>query len=606
MSSVLRTSLRLCATVAGLALCAGAAHATDLIVYNARITTLDPARAEATAVAVDDGRITAVGDDATVLKLRTSDTRVIDARKRRMVPGLNDSHSHYIRGGLSWNAELRWDGVATLADGLRLIREQAARTPEGQWVRVIGGWTPWQFAEKRLPTRAELDAASPNRPVYVQYFYSKAVVNTPALKALGFTPSTAAPPGTRLEKDATGLLTGVLIADPHPGLMYQSVAKLPALTADEQRNSTIQQYRTLARYGLTSGVDAGGGGQDYPDDYAVAIALAKEDRLPIRSAFNLFAQRPGKELEDFQTWTAGSKAGRSFGVIEDELELHGGGEYLVWAAADFENFQSPRPDIPAEARTALKRVVQLMVRERWPFSLHATYDETVSVILDVIEEVNRETPLNGLRFSIDHAETIGDRNIARVKALGGGIAVQSRMRMLGDDFVARYGPEQAARTPPVRKILAAGVPLGLGTDAPRGSTFNPFVTLHWLVTGETASGRVLYGPENRLSRLEALRAHTVGSAWFSGEEDRKGMLKAGQYADFALLSADYFNVPPADIVGLQSVLTVVGGDIAHASAEHAALAPAALPVLPAWSPVGRVPAYTTGATTRAGSPAGSD
>ena len=485
-----------------------------------------------------------------------------------------------------------------------MLREQARRTPPNQWVRVIGGWNEFQFAERRLPTKAELDAASPNRPVYVQYFYSKAVVNTAALKALGFEPSTAAPEGTRLEKDAEGNLTGVLIADPHPALMYQSVAKLPALTREEQANSTLQQYRTLARYGLTSQVDAGGGGQDYPDDYDVAIELAREGRLPIRSAFNLFAQRPGKELEDFQTWTAGSRAGRSFGVIEDELELHGGGEYLVWAAADFENFQSPRPDIPVEARAALKEVVQLMVKERWPFSLHATYDETVSVILDVIEEVNRETPLNGLRFSIDHAETIGDRNITRVKALGGGIAIQSRMRMLGDDFLARYGPDQAARTPPVRRILEAGVPLGLGTDAPRGSTFNPFVTLHWLVTGETASGRVLYGPENRLTRLEALRAHTVGSAWFSGEEDRKGMLKPGQYADFALLSADYFSVPADDILGLQSVLTVVGGDVAHAAEEHSALAPAALPGLPMWSPVNFNPAYARG--TSSGSRTGGD
>lgn len=582
---------KLALSVATFALSASAAQATDLIVYNALITTLDPARAEATALAVDDGKITAVGDDTAILKLRTSDTRVVDARGRRMIPGLNDSHSHYIRGGLSWNAELRWDGVTTLAEGLRLISEQAARTPEGQWVRVIGGWTPWQFAEKRLPTKAELDAASPNRPVYVQYFYSKAVVNTPALKALGFTAATIAPDGTRLEKDEDGQLTGVLIADPHPQLMYQSLAKLPMLSPDEQRNSTIQQYRTLARYGVTSAVDSGGGGQDYPDDYDVAIDLAGRSQLPIRSAFNLFAQRPGKELEDFQKWTADSRAGRSFGVIEDELELHGGGEYLVWAAADFENFQSPRPEIPLAAKAALRKVVHLMVKERWPFSLHATYDETISVILDVIEDVNRETPLNGLRFSIDHAETIGDRNIARVKALGGGIAVQSRMRMLGDDFVERYGAERAAQTPPVRRILDAGVPLGLGTDAPRGSTFNPFVTLHWMVTGETAGGRVLYGPENRLTRLEALRAHTVGSAWFSGEEDRKGALKPGQYADFALLSADYFKVKSEDIVGLESMLTVVGGNLVHAAGEYAALAPAIPPVLPAWSPVSRYPAY---------------
>jgi len=567
------------------------APAVELVVFNAKVTTLDESQPEASALAVAGARIVAVGLDDTIRSLANANTRVIDARGRRLIPGLNDSHSHYIRGGLSFNSELRWDGVPTLTEGLRRISQQARRTPAGQWVRVVGGWSPWQFAERRLPTRAELDEASPDRPVYVQYFYSSAVVNTAGLRELGFTSESPALPGTRLDKDVRGELTGLLVADPHPGLMYQTVARLPPLSAADQRNSTQQLFRTLARYGLTSAVDAGGGGQDFPRHYAVARELAREGAWPIRSAFNLFPQRPGRELEDFQNWMHGSRPGQSFGVIDDQLELHGAGEYLLWAAADFENFRSPRPEVKPAARETLKTLVREMVRQRWPFSMHATYDETISVVLDVVEEVDRETPLAGLRFSIDHAETIGPRNIARVKALGGGIAVQSRMVMLGDDFVSRYGAEAASRTPPVRQILSQGVPLGLGTDATRGSTFNPFVTLHWLVSGATASGRVIYRPEDRLSRLEALRAHTVGSAWFSGEEDRKGRLRPGQYADFALLSADYFAVPEADIPRIESVLTVVGGRIVHGASDYAALAPAPLPVTPAWAPAAHFEPY---------------
>lgn len=567
--------------------------AADLVIVNARITTLDESQPEATALAIADGKIVAVGDDRSIGALSTAQTRVIDARGRRLIPGLNDSHSHYIRGGLFFNAELRWDGVPTLAEGLRRIREQARRTPPDQWVRVVGGWTPWQFAERRLPTRAELDAASPDRPVYVQYFYSAAIVNTAGLAALGFTEKSVVPPGTRLERDPNGALTGLLVADPHPALMYESIARLPLLSAADQRNSTLQLFRTLARYGLTSAVDAGGGGQAFPDRYEVTRSLARPTGLPIRSAFNLFPQRPGQEIEDFQAWMREYQPGQPFAALKDELTLHGAGEYLVWAAADFENFRSPRPEISAAARASLRAVVEEMVRRRWPFSLHATYDESISVILDVIEDVNRTVPLAGLRFSIDHAETISERNILRVRALKGGIAVQSRMVMLGDDFVARYGEAVARHTPPVRRILELGVPLGLGTDATRGSTFNPFVTLHWLVTGQTASGRVLYGPENRLTRIEALHAHTVGSAWFSKEEDRKGRLRAGQYADFAILDADYLTVPDADIPRIQSVLTVVGGRIVHGATDYSALAPPPLAPTPAWSPAAHFEPYWT-------------
>jgi hypothetical protein len=561
----------------------------DFVLYNAKVTTLDDGKPEVSAIAVSHGQIVATGDDASIRAMATAGTVSVDGHGRRVIPGLIDDHAHYIRGGLTWNTEVRWDGVPTLAEGLRLIKEQAARTPPGQWVRVVGGWTPWQFAEKRLPTRADLDAASPDRPVYVQYFYSVAVVNTAGIKELGLTKDTPTPPGTRLERDAAGELTGGLIADPHPGLMYATVAKLPSLSAEDQQNSTIQLFRTLARYGLTGEVDAGGGGHEFPKDYKTAETVAGQHGLAIRSDFNLFAQHPGTELEDFKKWMQIVDAGHSFDD-EDELQLHGAGEYLLWATTDFENFRSPRPEIKAESKAALKPVIQEMVKHRWPFAMHATYDETIANVLDVLEDVNRETPLAGLRFSFEHCETVSEKSLARIKALGGGVSIQSKMVVLGDDFVARYGADVAKHSPPLRKLVELGIPFGLGTDATRNS-FNPFVTLHWAVTGKTASGRVIYDADNRLTRIEALRAHTVGSAWFAGDDAQRGRLAPGKRADFVMLTGDYFTVPDDDISKLESVLTVVQGHVVYGAGEYSALGPPPLAPSPSWSPISHQEPY---------------
>jgi predicted amidohydrolase YtcJ len=264
---------------------------------------------------------------------------------------------------------------------------------------------------------------------------------------------------------------------------------------------------------------------------------------------------------------------------------------LVYSAADFEDFLEPRPELPARMEPDLKAVVRLLAEQRWPFRLHATYDETITRALDVFEAVDREVPLAGMHWFIDHAETISPRNIDRIRALGGGIAIQHRMAYQGERFIERYGKAKADQSPPVKRMLAAGVPVGAGTDATRVASYNPFVSLYWLITGKTVGGTPLYTEANRLERMDALRLWTAGSAWFSSEQGRKGALVPGQLADLAVLSADYFSIPDEDIKRLESVLTLVGGKAVHAAAEFAALAPPALPVLPAWSPVAKFGGY---------------
>ncbi len=271
--------------------------------------------------------------------------------------------------------------------------------------------------------------------------------------------------------------------------------------------------------------------------------------------------------------------------------MNGAGENLVFTAADFEDFLQPRPDMLPVMESELKGVVRHIVEKRWPFRMHTTYNETIERALNVYEQVNRKIPFDGLHWFFDHCETITDHNIERVEALGGGIAIQNRMAFQGEYFVERYGAQQAKRTPPIRRMLEMGVPVGAGTDATRVSSYNPFLSLYWLITGKTIGGLSLYPPENRFDREQALNLYTLGSSWFSTENGKKGALAPGQLADFAVLSADYFSIPEEEIKQLESVLTVVGGKIVYATAEFSKLAPPALPVSPDWSPVEQYGGY---------------
>jgi len=552
-----------------------------MIISNGRIATVDGPRPFVQAAAIQNGRFLAVGSNEEVMALRGSNTQVIDLGGRTVIPGLNDSHMHPIRGGLNYNMELRWDGVPSLADALRMLREQAQRTPPPQWVRVVGGWTEFQFAERRMPTLEEINRAAPDTPVFVMHLYDRAFLNGAALRAVGYTKDTPAPIGGEIQRDKQGNPTGLLIARPNASILYSTLALGPKRWQQDQMNSSRQFMRELNRFGVTSAIDAGGGFQNYPEDYAVINELHKRGEMTVRLAYNLFTQKPKGELADFQKWTRMTK----YGEGDDFYRVNGGGEMLVYTAADFEDFLEPRPDMPPPMEAELKPVIRQLVENRWPFRLHATYDETITRALNVYEEVNREIPFSGLHWFFDHCETISDRNIERIKALGGGIAVQDRMAFQGEYFIERYGKEKAASSPPIRKMLQMGVPVGAGTDATRVSSYNPWLSLYWLVSGKTVGGTALYLESNRLDRMEALRLYTVGSSWFSSDEGKKGPIVPGQLADLAVLSADYFSVPEEEIKNLESVLTVVGGKVVYAGEAFSKFAPPPLPVSPDWSPV---------------------
>ena len=582
--------LALALFAAGLLTAATAQAQADLIITNGKIATMASEGEFVQSLAVKDGKIAATGSNERVLRLRQKDTRVVDVGGRTVIPGLNDSHTHVIRAGLNYNMEVRWDGVRSLKRAMDMLREQAARTPEGQWVKVVGGWSEHQFAEKRLPTLAEINAAVPDKPVFILYLYGKAFLNRKGIETLGYTRETKYLDG-ELELDAVGKPTGLLLAKPNAMILYSTLAKTNKLDRADQRNSTLHFYRDLNRLGMTSAVDAGGGGQAYPDDYGVTLELAKEGKLTVRTAYYLFAQKAGKELEDYQRWIALTKPNRNDHLFyANGFTTEGAGENLVSSAADFENFLEPRPDLPHHMEDELERVVTLLVRNRWPFRIHATYGESIERDLAVIEKVNRSTPLAGLRWIVDHAETVTDDQLKRIKALGGGVAVQNRMYFQGEAYRERYGA-QTRQLPPIRKMLELGLPVGLGTDGTRVSSYGPWPSIYWAVTGKTAGGLATWQAKDVLSRHEALQLMTRGSAWMSGEEEVKGRLVEGQYADFAVLPQDYFTMDVEKIKDLESVLTVVNGQVVYGAGQFEALSPALPAVSPAWSPVNRFGGY---------------
>ncbi len=560
----------------------------DLIVHGARITTLNPLQPQAQALAVKAGRIVAVGDNDAIKAQAGIHTHMIDAAGRRLIPGLNDTHTHVVRGGLNYALELRWDGVPRLADAMEMLRQQARRTPPGQWVRIVGGWSAEQFVEKRLPTLDEINAAAPDTPVFVLYVYTSALLNKACLRYLGIDrsfPGNRYPGGT-IVRDQQGEPTGLLLADPSALILYSTLHDGPKLSLTDQHTSTRHFMRELNRLGVTSSLDCGGGFQNWPDDYNVIRELHRQGLLTIRIGVSTFIQRPGRELEDFTQWTQQFKPGQG----DDMFYLLGGGEMLVRSIYDFEVFNMPQVIPPAGAEADLEPVIRLLASRGWPFRFHATYDQTVGRHLDVLEKVHRDIPLDKLHWIVDHAESLSDANLQRIAALGGGVAIQNRIAFQEKSFVERYGPTAAQEAPPIKRIMAAGVPVGAGTDMSRVSSYNPWLCIAWLVTGRGTGGTQLLSPRTRLDRETALRLW-CDNAWFSREQDKKGRLTTGQLADFCLLNADYFAVPESQIANLESVLTVVDGKVVYGAESYAELMLPLPDLAPDWSPVNHVGAY---------------
>ena len=521
----------------------------DIVLVNGKIVTVDPRSSVQQALAIADDEITALGRNADIRKLAGTATRVIDLGGRTVIPGLIDSHLHAIRAALTFATEVNWIGARSLDEAMGRIATAARTRPPGSWLIVAGGWNELQFAERRRPTQAELEAAAPSNPVYVQLGYGWVVMTDDGFATLLIDDDSDLPPGAKLERDASGAPTGAITGN-NNGIVAL-FDRLPRPTYAEQIAGTKAFFTELNRLGLTGVVDPGGNNL-CPADYRALFDVWRSREMTVRVAYTLNGQTAGRELAELQELTALLPMG--FG--DDMLKFNGIGERITIAMNN-----NPAPSDEDEQR--YYEIAKWAAERGIGLTMHWGPDATVDHLLRVFERVNRETPIADLHWSIAHLNDASEATLARMHALGVGWTVQDAMYFGGDALVRREGPDAGRRIPPVMTGKRLGVAIGGGTDAHRVASYNPFTSLQWFVDGKTVGGVAIRGPEETPSREDALRFYTRGSAWFSHDDDVRGSLEVGKLADVAVLSADYLTVPTDEIGKIESVLTLVGGKIVY-------------------------------------------
>ncbi len=543
-----------------------AAPPADLVLLNGKILTLNPQSLIVQAAAIQQGKFVAVGANDQVRSYAGPSTRVIDLHGRTVIPGLIDSHMHALRQGLTWDYELHWQTVTSLAQGLTMIRDRAARTPPGTWIVVAGGWHESQFAENREPKLEEIEAISSDHPIWVQHMYDHAIMNRVAIKTLGLTAETQDPFLGKVLKDASGQPTGVVTGFGGVNTFY---LKIPRPSLDGQITSTRNWFRELNRLGLTDVGDVAGAGLFWPDNYQAVTALHDRGELTLRVHWYLQPNRPGGELDVIKRFVTTVRPGSG----DDWLRPIGVGEQILASSFDGDAFVPLPPQFSQKALDDWRTAVRMIIESGWRFQVHTTRNHSAEQLLPAIEEINREIPVANRRLAFAHLEDVTTDTIRRIKALGGGITVQNRLVYTGDEVVHNWPEDVVRKAPPVKTMLAMGIPVGGGTDGTRTAPYNPFVSLWWIVTGKTVAGHAIRGPQESLSRLQALRVYTLGSAWFNMDDDKVGSIEPGKYADMVALSADYLTVPVDRIKDLVSVLTIVGGRPVYAAGEYRVLVP---------------------------------
>ena len=521
----------------------------DTILINGKLVVYDGAPAQ--ALAVRDGKITAIGNSSDIRALASPSTRVIDLAGRTVIPGLIDSHIHAIRAGLTYTTELHWTGVRSLAEALARIRVAAKSAPKGSWLVVAGGWTDRQFSEGRRPAQAELTAAAPDHHVYIQQLYNRILLDPGGAQALGIFNDPEMAKRVTIERDKDGKPTGWLSGDNRTITDLYNL--LPLANRSQRIAGTRAFFRALNAMGLTGVLDPGGYNLTIAD-YQTLFQLWREHGLTLRVRYSLSAPRRGHELEDFKELTQALPMG--FG--DDWLRFNGIGENVTWGFYNNDN--------PSDAqKQQLTEVLRWAVSRDMSATFHWHNDRPLHHLLDVLERVNAESPVARLRWSIAHLNDASLTNLNRMKAMGVGWLVQNAFYFRGEAFLGQRGAEVARMAPPIVSALRLNLPVAAGTDAHRVMGPNPFVSLQWMLDGKTISGIAMRDTTELPTRIEALKLYTQGSAWFSFEENERGALAVGLQADLAVLSRDYLTVPTDQISGTVSLLTMVGGRIVYAA-----------------------------------------
>jgi predicted amidohydrolase YtcJ len=531
----------------------------DLILRGGKIITVDRDFSIEQALAIKDGRFLAVGTDRDMRPLIGPATRVIELAGRTVIPGLIDSHIHATDAGSRWDAELHWQFIRTLADALTQIGAAAQAKSPASWIAVGGGWVPTQFTERRFPTRANLDALAPKHPVYIQYLRQGALLNSAALAEAGITDQAADPVGGKFERNPnTGELTGWLQGVPAWEYAYD---KVPRLALDKVRQSLRNCFGELNRLGITSISDLQTGDINFAHRRVLAD-MARSGELSLRINFYVAANEAGDEIEQLKRAVEAIKSLHQDSMFRfagfTESSIRGNGLTGMKAAS-----------LDPAALEKFRRLARFFAEGGYNFHLHAGSDETARRLLDVLEQIDSVKPFTRRRMAFADVDDVTPETIARIKKLGGGLAVQNRMALIGERAVQLWGLEKARHAPPLRALVASGIPLGAGSEAFTEGHYSPMFSLWWLVSGKTVAGSALRNREQNLTREEALRMHTMGGAWLTFEEGRKGSIEIGKYADLAVLNEDYLTVPEERIRALESLLTLVDGRVVYAAGPFA-------------------------------------
>ena len=531
------------------------AQTADTILFNGKILTVDKDFSTQQAVAIGDGKILATGASAAMRKLAGKGAKLIDLGGRTVIPGLTDGHIHGIRAALTFGTEVNWIGVPTLKDALEKIGQAAKAQKPGSWIVVAGGWTEEQFAEKRRPSPAEVSAVAPDNPVYIQHLYDWLLLSPKAMEALNIRDDNDVAPGGKLARDGDNKPTGII--DAAGAALGKIFDKLPKPTMEQQIDGSKKFFREMNSLGITGIVD-GGGVSMYPASYQAVFRLWQDKQLTVRVAYHLCAPKPGSELADLQNLTQLSPPG--FG--DAMLHFNGPGEILIWA--DWTD-----GDITPDGKAKLAELLRWAASKRYTIQLHWNPDRTVHDLLDVVEDINKDFPVRDLRWAVLHLYNASEDSLKRMKALGLVWGVQDGLYFGGERLQKEVGVEQAKALPRIVTAMKLGLVVGGGTDAHRVSSYNPFVSLQWYLDGTTIGGTKTRGDEEAPSRRQALEMYTRNTAFMANEDDKRGTLEAGKFADLAVLSADYMTAPVKEIGKIKSVLTMVGGKVVYAAPPFA-------------------------------------
>ena len=552
-----RSSEGLAAAILLFTICAGSLSSealgvekADTILVNGRVYTLDDRYSVTQGVAIRGQRVAAVGRNGDVLELQGRGTRIIDLKRRMVIPGLIDNHAHYIRG--SEHDEMRLDGVTSRKRVLAMLIERVRGAGPGEWIVTLGGWSEDQLADDpRGFLREELDRIAPENPVVLQAMDARSYLNTAALKALGIDANAPDPIDGRIEKDANGVPTGVISGT---GGVAFAASRIPLPEREQWVENARRLIGRLNAMGITAWYDAGGLGVS-EKDHEVYQFLADRGELNARAFWTAFRQPSTPQQVDkvigeiqHQTPFQGS----------DFFENIGWGE-LVYAPATSSLLRSDFVVRP-EDMLQVRRIAYAIAEGGMFLNVHVEMENAIDAYLGEYEAINMVEPIKGLRWAFSHLDQVTDAQLERMKRLGMIAGLQGRPLIQGARMHEVHG-ERAWDMPPFRRVQASGILWGLGSDATAMAPMNPFYTLWFAVTGKMIGGRRVN--RQTVSREQALIAHTRNNASFIFQEANLGSIQPGRYADLLVLDRDYFRVPADQIKDIKPLMTMVGGKIVY-------------------------------------------